>query len=236
MHGVEPESLTRVFAIERQIRCSIACSRAERTLTQPALHGTQPFGVIAQFGCESAGPQRHRARHRLLHVRVAGDLERAFARSQIVQRLDDRPGALGQLVGDIAQIQPQRRQHLIVARATEMYALARFTDPCGQKRFQRRLTIFLFELHLPLTTRVLCGNLGEPATNRFEIFGAQETTRMQHFRMHDRRARVIRDQSIVERVIFSRRVAQHSLIERCALIPKAGHGETPYPEAPDSRR
>ena len=52
-----------------------------------------------------------------------------------------------------------------------MHALAGLADALGQQILERGLAVFVFEQHLPLAARMLCGDLGQAATDRFEVGG-----------------------------------------------------------------
>jgi hypothetical protein len=183
----------------------------------------QTFGIVAQLGGETASPQCDRAGHRLLHVGVTGQLDRALARSEIVQRLRDRRHPSCELAHRILQVQPQRREHLIVARTSEVHALAGVADARDQQILERRLSILVLEPHVPFAARMLGCDLAQTALDRRKIFGAQQPLCMQHLGVRDRCAHVIGDQSVVERVIFAGRVTQHTLVETRALVPQPAH-------------
>ena len=78
-----------------------------------AEHGRGAWHI--ELGGEALRPQPHRARHGLLHVRVARERGVRFAGAQLAQRLGAGARAGGQLRHHVAQVQAQRRQQLVVA-------------------------------------------------------------------------------------------------------------------------
>jgi hypothetical protein len=192
---------------------------------------TQAFRIVAQFGRETAGPQCHRAGHRLLHVGVTGELDGALARAQVVQRGNNRGDAGLELGHCIFQVQAQRREHLVVARSSEVHALAGFADALDQQILQSRLPVLVLELHAPLAARVRPADLAQALRDGGKIVGRDQALQVEHFRVRDRCAHVIGHETIVERMIFAGRVTQHALVEIRSLVPQPTHISCAVPPA-----
>src|SRR5690606_36871087 len=150
----EAEPLAGRFAVDRKIRGAVTRRGSERALADATLHLRERFGIVAQLGREAAGPQRNRARHRWLHVRVAGKRGVAFTGGEGTERRGGIENARSERLDGISQIQAQRREHLIVARASEMHSLARFADPRREQRLERRLSVLVLWRHAPLAACV----------------------------------------------------------------------------------
>src|SRR5215472_8074160 len=71
----------------------------------------------------------------------------------------ERAGA--QLRDGITQVQPQRGEHLVVARASEVNAPTGGAAACGQVSLERGLTVLVGELDVPRATCVLGGESAE---------------------------------------------------------------------------
>ena len=118
----KPERARRRLAVEREDRHAVARGGAERVLVgAPARPRAAPRRRRAISGGEARGPERHRRGHR----RAAGGCSRAAASRpnaarDAVQRRRDRVGLGGQARQLVLQPEPQRRQHLVVARAPEV--------------------------------------------------------------------------------------------------------------------
>ena len=102
-------------------------------------------------------------------MRIAGQGDVAFARRQLIERVSDTCHGFAQLIDRIAQIQTQRRQHLIVARAAEMHAAASRADARGEPLFERGLAIFVGELDFPRAGRMLRADRFEPVADGHEV-------------------------------------------------------------------
>ena len=138
-----------------EIRRSVACGRAERIAARCAAGSSRRPSASSRISAANpAGPQRHRARHRLLHVRVSGQWRVAFARAERIERIRDRARSRAELLDGIAQIETDRGQHLVVARATQMQAAAGRSDSLDQQILERCLAILLFQRHAPLAARM----------------------------------------------------------------------------------
>ena len=157
VHVGEAELRARGFAIERQARaCRSRRPSPAGSCDARACAAAGPAASSRNLSGETAGPQRHRARHRLLHVGVAGQRDVAFARRQRVERSGatlPRPPRSSR--DRVAQIEPQRGEHLVVARAAEMHAAAGGADARGEPLLERGLAVFVGELDLPLPGGVL---------------------------------------------------------------------------------
>ncbi len=101
--------------VDVKVRRAVTGGGPQWVLGGPPLGLAQTQGVIADFGRETTGPQRHRARHGLLHVGVARQFDRPVARRQVIECIGDRDRPAIQRLGGITQIQSQCGQHLIVA-------------------------------------------------------------------------------------------------------------------------
>src|SRR5207253_1783931 len=93
------------LAIQRQARRAVARSRTQRTFAETTLREADAFSVIPNLRSESAGPQRHGARHRLLHVGVARQYGGVLALSEPIQRIGNADSALAQRCNGIAQVE-----------------------------------------------------------------------------------------------------------------------------------
>ncbi len=228
LHGREAEAAASGLAVDRQQRHTVAGRRAERVLVDAAQAGAEPQGVVAQLGRESSGPQRHRAGHRGLMVGVAGQRRRRLARRQLVERGGDGARALGERGHLVAQVEAQRRQHLVVARAAEVEARARFADRRGEAALERGVDVLVAELDLPVAGGMGGGERGQPVANRRDQGCGQQPNLAEHLGMGDRSAHVVRHQASVEPVILAGGVAQHPLVERPAPrpLPQPAHRRT----------
>ena len=224
VHLGEVERLAGSLAVERQAGRAVARGRTERVLVDAAAHGAQARGVVAQLGGEPARPQRDAARHRLLHVCVARQLDIALPVGERIERGGDGLGALRQFLGGIAQVEAQRGEHLVVARAAEMHAPARCPDERGQPALERGLAVLVLQCDPPLALGVGGGERLEPLLDGLAVGVGEQPLRVQHLRVRDRGAGVVGDQTLVERVVLARREREHALIERRALVPEAAHG------------
>ena len=136
------------------------------------------------------------------------------ARDQLVERRGDARHACFELVDGILQIQPQRGEHLVVARAAEMHALAGLADARDQQILQRRLPVLVLELHVAIRRAHARRRSRSDLAIAARSCGGQQPLSVEHFRVRDRCAHVVGDEPIVERVILAGRVAQDALVER----------------------
>src|SRR4029077_2982389 len=104
----------------------------QRVLLDPPRAGEEPLGVVAQLGREAAGPQRDRARHRLLEMGIAGEGGGRLAPPEIVERRGDVPRAARQRGDLVPEIEAEGGEPLVVAQAPEMEAPPRLADPRRQ--------------------------------------------------------------------------------------------------------
>ena len=123
----------------------------------------------------------------------------------------------------IAQVQPQRGEHLIVARAARVQASAGGADALRQPILDGGLAILLFERDAPLAARMLLADGCERVANGAMIRRRQKALLRQHVGMRDRGLDVVAHQPVVEEMVLARRVGEHALIERGALVPEARH-------------
>ena len=184
----------------------------------------KPFRIVADFGRKAERPQRHRARHGLLHVGVAGQRDRAVARRQSVERRRHRQRTVVQGLRRVAQVQAQRGEHLIVARAPGVQASAGRADSRRQQILDGRLAILLFERDAPFAARMLLADRLERLADRREIRGRQQPLLPQHLGVRDGGLNVVAHQAVVEQMILAGRVREHALIERRPLVPQSRHG------------
>ncbi len=119
---------------------------------------------------------------------VAGQGDRAVARGQGIERQRDRERSGGQLCGRVAQIQAQRSQHLVVARAADVQPAAGRADRCGQPVFKRGLAVLLVERDAPFAACVLGADLLQGMADRLQVPERQQALRVQHLGMRDRGA------------------------------------------------
>ena len=227
MHRREAERRARRLAIERQAGRAVARRGTERALRRAPVREPQALGVVAKFRGEAAGPERHRTRHRLLHVGVARQHRPAFARRERIERVGHRGRARAQLLDGVAQVEAQRREHLVVARAAEVHPPAGLANSRGKALLERGLPVFVGELDVPLAARVGCAEGEQAAFDRAVIGVGQELLCAQHRGMRDRRRDVVAHEPLIERVVLARRVGEDARVERRALVPEACHAPPP---------
>ncbi len=129
----------------------------------------------------------------------------------------------GELHRRLAQVEPQRRQHLIVARASEVDARAGRADARGEMSLERRLPVLVVELDPPQSAGVLVGECAEPGADRLEVGGADQALRAQHLRVRDRGGDIVAHQPLVQRVVLAGGVFQDARIERRPRVPQPPH-------------
>ncbi len=106
----EAERSPVALAIERQ--ASARHSRRRNPADSSARSSTRCRAPASsrELGAEAAGPQRHRARHRVLHMRVAGQgASRLARRASSSSAVNDAGRRWGEALDGIAQVQTQRR-------------------------------------------------------------------------------------------------------------------------------
>ena len=226
-HGLvrhrKAQTSARRFAADIEVGRAIARSGSQGIFADPTLRVLQAFRVVANLGCKTKRPQRHGARHRLLHVGVAGQFDGPVAGCEGVERVRDRDGAGMQRLCRVAQVQSQCRKHLVVARAASVQTSAGCADARGQQVLYRGLAVLLFEGDAPCAGGVLRTDGGQGVADRDEIRSRQQSSLAEHFRMRNRGQNIVFDQSIIQRVIVAGRVGEHSCIERRSLVPKSSH-------------
>ena len=104
-----------------------------------------------------------------------------------------------------------------------MHAAARLADALGQPPLERAVRVLVGELDRPLAGRVRRGECFEAGADRSAIGGAEQPLLLEHARVRDRRARVVRDEPLVEAMILAGREAQDSLVERQPFVPETRH-------------
>ena len=124
---------------------------------------------------------------------------------------------------DVAQVQAHGREHLVVARAPEVDAAAGLADALGEAPLERRVTVLVGELDVPGAARMLLGERAERRRQLREVGVREQPLRVEHLRVRERGAHVVGHEALIEGEVLAGRVAQHALIERCALVPQATH-------------
>ena len=220
----EPERRARRLAVERQVRHAVAGGGAERVLLGALQHAQDAGAVVRELGREAARPELHRARHRGLHVRVARQIDLALLAARRARAPPSTLRGAGRELADrVAQVEAQRDEHLVVARAAEMHAPARFADPLGEPALERAVHVLVRELDRPLARGVLRGERLEAVADRRAVGGREQTLGLEHPRVRDRRAHVVGHEPLVEHVILARGEAQDPLVERQTFVPEARH-------------
>jgi hypothetical protein len=92
--------------------------------------------------------------------------------------------------------------------------------------------VFLFQRHTPIAAVVRRADLTQAVANQLEILGRQQLAMMEHLGVSNGGAHVVGHEAVVERVIFARRVLEHTLIERLALVPQARQVSGPRSAVP----
>ena len=160
-------------------------------------------------------------------MRVAGQRNVALAvRKQhygVAQGADPR----GQVVGRVEQVEPQRGQHLVVARPAEMQARTGVADRAREAALERRVYVLVLERNAPFPGVERGLELFQAVTDGARVVVADEPGRSQHLRVRDRAAHVVGHEARIEQVILARRVAQDTFAERQALVPQARHDPPP---------
>ena len=224
MRHAKAEALASRLATDVEIRRAVARRRSERVLSGAPFREPQAFRIVADLRGEALRPQCHRARHRLLHVRVSRQHDRALAQGERVERIRDLDGAGVQGLRRVAQIQAQRRQHLVVARTAGMQTAAGGADARGQHIFDGGLTVFLVERDAPAALRVFLGDGLERAPDGAVIGRPQQPRIAQHVGVCQGGADVVTHQAVVEQMVLACGVSEHALVERGPLVPQSAHG------------
>ena len=123
---------------------------------------------------------------------ISGKVTAATADAAIesLQRRGHLPALPGERFAHIAQIQPQGGEHLIISGAPQMDAPAERAEPLGQSALQRRLTILVGELHVPLATRVRGGQRQQRVAQLRQVRLTEQSLRCEHLGVRDRGAHV----------------------------------------------
>src|SRR5438477_2117354 len=224
LHGGESQAAAGGITVDGEPGRAVARRRAQRALVDAAAHPGEAGRVVAQLRRKTSGPQRHRARHGLLLVGVARERGVLLARGELIERLGYLERAAGERRDGFAQVQADRGEHLVVARAPEVNARAGVADAPGQAPLECRLAVLVGGLDAPGTARVLLRQRGEARADGDEILVREQTLGVQHRGVRDRGAHVVRHQAFIERAVLARGVMQHPLIERRALVPQPRHG------------
>ena len=160
----------------------------------------------AACGCSRAARWRRRAR------RVA----RAPAATPSAPGCERRRG--------VAQIQPQRREHLVVARAARVQAAAGRADARGQPRSRCAVWQSSSSSVMRHSPRGMRGaDAPQRIADRREVRRRQQPLRVQHLARARSRPDVVAHQPLVEQVVLAGRVREYARIERRALVPQARH-------------
>jgi hypothetical protein len=91
----------------------------------------------------------------------------------------------------VEQVEPERGQHLVIARTAEMHAPAGRADTRRQPPLERRLAVFVGELDLPVAGGMFRADRVEPFANGLQVRIRQQLLRVEHFRVRDRCAHVV---------------------------------------------
>ena len=228
----EPQRPRRQGAVERQHRDAVAGGRAERVEVGASPGREQPGRVVAQLGGERPGPAGKRSRHRPLHVRVAGHDQRAPALGDRVERGGHAFRVAGERFQLVLQPQPQRGEHLVVARAAEVDAPARLPHRGRQPVLQGGVAVLLLERDPPLAARVRRADRRERALHGGVVALAQEPGGAQHLGVGRRSPHVVRDQPVVEGVVLAGGELEHEPVERFVAVPQPRHAALPSPRKP----
>ncbi len=169
MDDREVQFRARRLARDGKSGSAIAGGGAQRTLSRTALHEAQAFGIVANLCGEAARPQLDGARHRLLHVGVAGKRCVPLPLGQPVQSRSDVQGGRRELIDDVTQVEPQRGQHLIVARTPKVNAAACRTDAVGKALLERSLAVLVRKLDAPGAALMLVRYDGQAGADRLQV-------------------------------------------------------------------
>src|SRR6187402_1001541 len=104
-----------------------------------------------------------------------------------------------------------------------MHTATGIADALREPPLERAMRVLIGELDRPFAGRMRRRERLEALADRFGIRGAEQLLLLEHARVSDRRAGVVRDEPLVELVILAGREAQDALVERQALVPEARH-------------
>src|SRR4051812_23273465 len=144
---------------------------------------------------------------------------------QSIQRIGHLQRTACQVLNSITQIEPNRSQHLVIARAPQVYASAGSADPLGQAFFQRSLTILVFQADVPLAPGMLLAERSQPGSNLTQVLRRQQLLTVEHLHVGKGGSNVVADEPLIERIVLASRVPQHTAVERSTLVPQTAHQE-----------
>ena len=104
-----------------------------------------------------------------------------------------------------------------------MNAPGALADALGQALLERRLSVLVGKLDVPVTPLMLIRQCAKSPREGSKVCGVEEHRRVQHLGMGDGGGDVVAHQARIKRVIFACRVAQHALIEAGILVPQETH-------------
>src|SRR5210317_1033317 len=108
-----------------------------------------------------------------------------------------------------------------------MQPAAGLTDVFRQPRLKRRMHVLVVERDLPFTFGETLFERAQTNTDRVAIIVGNEFLGGQHFRVSYRTTNVVGDESRIKKVVFARRVAENSFIQRQAFFPESAHVSSP---------
>ena len=124
---------------------------------------------------------------------------------------------------DVAQIEAQRREHLVVARPARVQTPAGRAELLREPGLERGLAILELERDPPLAARMRRTDLAQRVAYCSAVRGGQNSAGVQRLGVRDRGLDVVGHEPIVERVVFARRELEHPAVERRALVPEPRH-------------
>src|SRR6188768_4112590 len=104
-----------------------------------------------------------------------------------------------------------------------MHAATRGADARGESLLECSLAVFVSELDLPLARGMLGADGEESVADGLQVGVRQQLLGVEHFGMRDGGAHVVLDQALVERVVVTRGVREHPLVEIDAFVPEPAH-------------
>src|SRR3569833_205410 len=137
------------------------------------MYGAQALRVVTALGRKPTGPQTHRARHCLLHVGIAGKHRVELAGRKPIESVSNTHGTSAELIDGVTEIESDRGEYLVIARAAQVHAPSGSSDPLGQSPFERGLAILVGELDMPQPPRVLISEHGQSVTDLLETANRQ---------------------------------------------------------------
>ncbi len=146
-----------------------------------------------------------------------------LSRGEPIQRIRHTQRCHVQFLDGIAQVQANRRQHLIIPRAAQVNAPTRRADPVREPLFEGGLTVLVYQLDPPLAAGVLLADRSESGADCGQVGIRQKLLSVEHLSVRNRTAHVITDQTLIECVILPSRVLKYSVIEGSTLVPETTH-------------